>query len=102
MATKHKPIPRTRGQITASTPVKSLAWNTRLDGLTGSSLIVYLRCVAATSLQRSRRIHVVNPDLFHEPRTVLNALAALVDAKLIRVSYDRSRPSPFGRTIEVL
>jgi len=89
---------RSNTRITANTKVAELANNTILDSLDGPELVVYLRLIAETKRQGTRRIQVINAALFRRPQRVAEALGKLEDRGLIKISYD---DSVLRRTIEV-
>lgn len=71
-----------------------------LDALSGPELVVYLRLIAETRRQSSRRVAVRNIDLYRNTKTAITALRSLENQGLIKLTYDGS--SSLQRTVEVI
>lgn len=94
---KRSPPQRSSERPTADTTVAKLATLSLLDTLTGPQLVVYVRLLAQTKAQRSRKVSVTNADLYHQPRTAVRALRELENIGLVKVEFDGG----LQRTIEV-
>lgn len=92
-----KRSPPSNERPTADTTVANLARMAILDTLTGPQLVVYLRLLAETKVQRSRTVSVINADLYRSPRTAVRALRELEDLGIVKLQFDGS----LQRTIEV-
>lgn len=92
-----KQTTRSNERPTADTTVARLAQLAILDTLTGPQLVVYLRLLAETKVQKSRTVTVVNADLYRQPRTAVRALRELEDIGLVTIKFNGS----LQRTIEV-
>ena len=64
-------------RLAPTTTITELAESGFLDSLSGAQLVVYIRLLAATHQKGSKKVQVINTDLYREPRTAVKALRQL-------------------------
>ncbi len=86
-------------RLTPRMNVFALARSKLLDALSGPQLVVLLRLVAATGNQASRRVRLINSELYRDARTAVRALRELEEMGLVKLRYEGG--GWLDRTIEV-
>jgi DNA-binding MarR family transcriptional regulator len=67
--------------------ISELANNTILDSLTGPQIVVYLRLLGASHVQKSRRVRIINAALYRDARTARRVLDELEAMGLVKVVF---------------
>lgn len=89
---------RHNDRLTPNTRLAKLARHALLETLSGPQLAVYIRLIAATAEQGSRRLQITNGALYRDPRTAARVLRELENLGLIRIDLGASH---LDRRIEV-
>lgn len=86
--------------ITPDMRLRDFARSWVLEDLRHPELIVFIRLLAETAEQKTKRVRVINLKLYRDPRRAATALRELAERGLIKLH--ESADSRFNREIEVL